>query len=130
MCSLKPGIRGLSDRIRVVSILGRFLEHSRILQFGPPGEDTVWMGSADMMHRNLDRRVEALVRVRDDAARRELCRILDLALSDGVSTWELQADGSWTRRTRRGDGTPLQDFQEELIHEVVARTGAPAASGS
>jgi polyphosphate kinase len=99
MCALRPGVPGLSERIRVRSILGRFLEHSRVFAFGPDGDEEIWIGSADVMHRNLDRRVEALVRVTDEASRAELARVLDLLTSDDVRAWDLAPDGSWTRRS-------------------------------
>jgi polyphosphate kinase len=96
ICGLRPGVKGLSERIRVRSILGRFLEHSRIYRFGEADDDEIWIGSADMMHRNLDRRVEVLVRVGDPAHRARLRSILQLALADGTA-WELGPDGAWTR---------------------------------
>ena len=100
--------------IRVRSILGRFLEHSRILSFRNGGDSEVWIGSADMMHRNLDRRVEAMVRIKDKAVCDELRALLDLATSDDISCWLLGEDGTWTRRTSGANG-PLEDYQEVLI---------------
>jgi len=114
MCALRPGVPGLSDHIRVRSILGRFLEHSRILSFRNGGDSEVWIGSADMMHRNLDRRVEAMVRIKDKAVCDELGALLDLATSDDISCWLLGEDGTWTRRTSGANG-PLEDYQEVLI---------------
>ncbi len=95
-CSLRPGVAGQSTRIRVRSILGRFLEHSRVYLFGAE-DPQIWIGSADMMHRNLDRRVEAIVRVDDPTSRERLRAILDLALTDTVGTWTLDAEGAWHR---------------------------------
>jgi polyphosphate kinase len=115
MCVLRPGVPGLSDRIRVRSIVGRFLEHSRVLRFANAGEEQVWLGSADLMHRNLDRRVEALVQVRDPGIARELATILDLATSEAVAAWRLCPDGTWERQAT-GPAGPLQDFQAELMH--------------
>ena len=128
MCALKPGVPGLSDNIRVRSVLGRFLEHSRIYAFGTgepdpdpePGEDPdagneVWLGSADMMHRNLDRRVEALVRVADPAHCTRLRGLIALGMDDGTSSWWLDGDGSWARHARDAGGRPLLDVQESLI---------------
>ena len=108
MCALRPGVPGLSENIRVRSVLGRFLEHSRILRFRAGGDDEYWIGSADLMHRNLDRRVEALVRVSDPESRRILAGILDGAMSAGVAAWELATDGRFTYV--RG-----ADLQAELI---------------
>jgi polyphosphate kinase len=109
-------------------VLGRFLEHSRVIRFGDgagdgsglDGAGEYWIGSADMMHRNLDRRVEALVRVTDPRARVELQRILDLAMDPRTAAFDLQPDGSWLRRT--GDpGTPLVDPQRALLRRIVDR---------
>jgi polyphosphate kinase len=99
MCTLRPGVPGLSDNIRVRSILGRFLEHSRIFRFG--ADDTTaefWIGSADLMERNLDRRVEVLVRVTDPAACAELAYVMSVALDESSEAFELRADGTWRRR--------------------------------
>jgi polyphosphate kinase len=97
MCSLRPGVPGLSDRIRVRSIVGQFLEHSRIFCFGNGGRPEYYLGSSDLMPRNLDRRVEAVVPVSDPKLRVRLQQILDVSLADDVLAWELCADGSWRR---------------------------------
>jgi polyphosphate kinase len=116
MCTLRPGVPGLSDNIRVRSILGRFLEHSRVYRFGPDGEDAeVWIGSADLMHRNLDRRVEALVRVTDPLAQAELARLLDQSMSTDTAAFALTADGVWLAPAEDG-GTHLQ---EALLAGIV-----------
>jgi polyphosphate kinase len=112
MCSLRPGVPGLSENIRVRSLLGRFLEHSRIYRFVAGGADTTWIGSADIMDRNLDRRVEALVQVRDPGGRRTLDDLFALAWSDEVDHWTLLSDGSWKRAARSADTV---DFQQEII---------------
>ena len=96
------------------SILGRFLEHSRIFWFLNNGDPQVFIGSADMMHRNLDRRVEALVRVADPGHVAQLTELLDVGLADDVSRWELVGDGRWVRVARDGDGNRLVDFQHHL----------------
>jgi polyphosphate kinase len=125
MCALRPGVPGLSENIRVRSVLGRFLEHSRIFVFGqeapasPSGRAAgeppeVWIGSADMMHRNLDRRVEALVQLTDPAHRRELTAMIDTVFEDDAACWELGPLGDWTRR-EPPDGLPLRDIQESFI---------------
>jgi len=120
ICTLRPGVPGLSDQIRVRSILGRFLEHSRVFRFGA-GESSEWMiGSADLMHRNLDRRVEALVRVTDEGARAQLERVLELSMSDEISAFELTGDGTWVRRVADPD-MPLTNLQEALLRRIVGR---------
>lgn len=115
ICSLRPGVPGLSETIRVISILGRFLEHSRCYVFENGGTPEVWIGSADMMHRNLDRRIEALVKLGDPQHLTEIKELFDLAFNAGTSAWDLNPEGSWTRRTLGADGTQLLDFQETLI---------------
>jgi len=103
MCSLRPGVPGLSDRIRVRSKVGQFLEHSRVFCFGNGGRPEYYLGSSDLMPRNLDRRVEAVVPVGDPRLRQRLQQILDVLLADDVLAWELGADGSWRRvPTMRG----------------------------
>jgi polyphosphate kinase len=117
ICGLRPQIHGLSENIRVRSVLGRFLEHSRIYAFGhsdDPDSD-VWIGSADLMHRNLDRRVEALVRVKDPAQQAELRALIDLAMDEGTASWWLAGDGTWTRHHLDSGGKPLRDLQQHLI---------------
>ena len=125
MCALRPQVPGLSETIRVRSIVGRFLEHSRIFRFLNGGDDDVWIGSADMMHRNLDRRVEALARLRDPEVRRQIRSVLDLALDPRISGWELLPDGSWHRDITGGDGKRLTDYQEALVRRH-ARVDAEA----
>ncbi|MEV5448034.1 RNA degradosome polyphosphate kinase, partial [Streptomyces sp. NPDC052644] len=119
---LRPGVPGLSENIRVRSILGRFLEHSRIFRFGNNGDAEFWMGSADLMHRNLDRRVEALVQVSDPVARAELDQVMTTAMSPDVDAFELAADGSWSRRTGTPE-EPLHDLQELLLRRVGSSAG-------
>jgi polyphosphate kinase len=117
ICSVRPGVPGLSETIRVRSILGRFLEHSRIYAFGT-GEDEeseVWIGSADLMHRNLDRRVEALVRVKDPVQKADLRSLIDLAMDETTASWWLAGDGTWTRHHLDSSGQPLRDLQQFLL---------------
>lgn len=109
ICALRPGVPGLSETIRVRSILGRYLEHSRIYLFGADEDAEIWIGSADLMHRNLDRRVEALVRVDEPAARHRLIEIIELALADNEGAWELTPDEGWERVAARGRRVGLQD---------------------
>ena len=118
MCALKPGIEGLSENIKVVSVLGRYLEHSRVFFFENAGNADVFIGSADMMHRNLDRRVESLVKITQSDQIKELNDLLELAVSGTVAIWELESSGDWRRDSKNHDGEPLIDMQDE----VMART--------
>jgi polyphosphate kinase len=115
ICAIRPGVPGLSENIRVRSILGRFLEHSRIFWFAGGGDPVVYIGSADMMHRNLDRRVEALLRIKDPAHLAELAELLELSMDPLTASWHLGADGVWTRHATGPDGEPLRDLQSHLI---------------
>ena len=118
MCALKPGIEGLSENVKVVSVLGRYLEHSRVFFFENAGDPDVFIGSADMMHRNLDRRVESLVQITQTDQIKELNDLLELAVSGTVAIWELESSGIWRRDSKNHDGEPLIDMQDE----VMART--------
>jgi polyphosphate kinase len=142
ICSLRPGVPGLSERVRVRSIVGRFLEHSRIFRFGNGGSDAIerspdeieapygefWIGSADLMHRNLDRRVEALVQVTDPLAQGQLQRALRLAMSDETASFELDAGGNWSRlgshhaQRTAGLEPPASNLQEVLLRRIVDRS--------
>jgi polyphosphate kinase len=126
ICGVRPGLPGLSENIRVRSILGRFLEHSRVYAFGtgePGSEGDVWLGSADLMHRNLDRRVELLVRVSDPAQRAELRGLIHMAMDERTSSWWLDSDGTWIRHHLDASGAPLNDIQEYLIRTRQGRGG-------
>lgn len=114
ICSLKPGIKGLSENIQVRSILGRFLEHSRIYHFVNGGSDEYWIGSADLMHRNLDRRVESLVRMDRQVHKSALQEVFDLSLSDETASWH-QSEEKWLRVAKSPSGEPLQDLQSIYI---------------
>jgi polyphosphate kinase len=115
ICALRPGVPGLSERIKVRSILGRFLEHSRILWFENGGHPQAWIGSADMMHRNLDRRVEVMVPIAQPDHLEQLGELLDLGFDPGTSSWWLDAEGAWTRHKTSDAGVPLLDVQNALI---------------
>ncbi len=117
ICALRPGVPGLSENIRVRSIVGRFLEHSRIYYFGNGGDEQLYLGSADMMHRNLDRRVEVLVRVDASPLRRRLLNILELAQADDTGAWDLGQDGEW-RHLKGGRDQPSHDLQKELMRRA------------
>ena len=121
ICSLKPGVVGVSENIKVRSILGRYLEHSRIFMFHNDGYPQVYIGSADMMHRNLDRRVEALVRVIAPPHLTELSDLFELAMSDTTSSWWLGSDGTWTRHSLDEAGKPLVDIQDRTMTDVQRR---------
>jgi len=126
ICTVRPGVPGLSENIRVRSILGRFLEHSRAFEFFNDGNVETWIGSADLMHRNLDRRVEALVRLNpNDGA--SVGKVLDLAMAPTTASWHLDGEGTWTRMHLDADSEPLDEYQEELIaHHPTPQHGTAA----
>ncbi|MFZ3416037.1 RNA degradosome polyphosphate kinase [Arthrobacter sp. 3Tela_A] len=115
ICSVRPGVPGLSENITVRSILGRFLEHSRVFAFANGGDPVVYIGSADMMHRNLDRRVEALVQLGSAEDIADLIELMDRYLDPGTASWHLEQDGIWTRHHKDEDGSPLEDVQSWLL---------------
>ena len=124
ICALRPTVEGVSEKIEVTSVVGPFLEHSRIYSFERPGEkESVYIGSADLMPRNLYNRVELLTPVEDAGIRAELLEVLDRSLADNTNAWELRADGSWERR--RPDGEP-RNVQRELIDRHAARVSESA----
>ena len=120
ICAIRSGVPGLSENIRVRSILGRYLEHSRVYAFENGGDHEVWIGSADLMHRNLDRRIEALVRIKDPEQVEYLRRMVREQASGKVSSWRLRKNGSWVRRTEK-NGKTLIDYQQKLMAEASAR---------
>ncbi len=119
ICTLRPEVPGLSEGVRVRSVLGRFLEHSRVMVFGEGDRREVWLGSPDLMHRNLDRRVETLVRVQDAAVQAQLVGLLDRAFAPDVLRWELRADGTWVRCP--GPDEAAVDLQAELLRSSSGR---------
>jgi len=122
ICALRPGVKDLSENIRVRSILGRFLEHSRLFIFGGgKAGPIVLIGSADMMHRNLDRRVEALVRLVDPTHIADLQSLMSMGMSDDVSSWHLGGDGQWTRHRLDAQGNELIELQSSLIESNARR---------
>ncbi|WP_144797652.1 RNA degradosome polyphosphate kinase [Microbacterium paludicola] len=121
ICSIRVDLPGISDNITVRSILGRYLEHSRIFAFDNDGDPQVYIGSADMMHRNLDRRVEALVRVTDEGHITELLSFFDLSQDDGIASWHLGPDGVWERHSVDAEGAPLIDLQDKTMSQIRRR---------
>lgn len=121
ICAIRPGVPGLSETITVHSVLGRFLEHSRIFLFGTGPDREAWIGSADLMHRNLDRRVEALVRVKEERHIEQLFDLLERGMSGDYAHWSLDGDGRWRRVHQAADGTPLPDIQAALIAQHAKR---------
>ena len=124
ICGVKPGIPGFSENIRVRSILGRYLEHSRIFAFVNDGDPQVWIGSSDMMHRNLDRRVEALVRLTRPEHIEEIDALFALDLAETTSSWLLDADGTWQRHGSDSEGEPLEDAQDTTMRQISQRKRA------
>jgi polyphosphate kinase len=119
MCCLRPNVAGVSDNIRVMSLIGRFLEHSRIYYFHNGGDEKIFIGSADWMTRNLDRRVEVITPIDDPTISKDLQEILGILLSDNRQAWDLNSDGSYTKRYARNENH-LQDTQQILM-EMAAQ---------
>jgi len=121
ICSLRANVPGLSENIRVRSVLGRYLEHSRVFSFHNNGDPQVFIGSSDMMHRNLDRRVEALVRLTEPEHIEELEYMFDLAVDENTASWWLDSEGEWVRHGRSEHGEPLNDLQNVLMKRITQR---------
>jgi polyphosphate kinase len=117
ICSLQFSTQAQEENIKVRSILGRFLEHSRIYYFNNAGAEEFFIGSADIMHRNLDRRVEALVRIDSEKHKERLRAILDDSISDKYSTWFLNNNNTWERATHDSDGKILVNFQDHFVEK-------------
>jgi polyphosphate kinase len=128
ICCLKPGVPGVSENIRVVSIVGRFLEHSRIFEFQRDRECTTYIGSADLMPRNLDTRVELLAPVRDEGLRADLTDTLDRCFADNVNSWDLDAEGAW-KRLEPGHAEP-RSVQRELMAAHAAEAAEAASQAA
>jgi polyphosphate kinase len=129
ICCLKPGVAGVSENVRVCSIVGRFLEHSRVYTFRRGEETRVLMGSADMMPRNLDSRVELVVPVEDAGLRAEMIDVLERCFADNSNSWELGDDGGWTRIARAED-EPRRDVQAELRERAASRAAEQLAAAA
>ena len=122
ICRLRPGLPGQSETVRVISIVGRFLEHARIFYFANSGKPEYFFGSADWMSRNLDYRVEAITPVEEPRLQDELRTILDLQLGDNVKAWELGADGTYLQRHPL-PGDAARNSQEMLMQRALERVG-------
>ncbi|MGO1391732.1 RNA degradosome polyphosphate kinase [Agrococcus casei] len=120
--SIKAGVPGMSENIKVRSVLGRYLEHSRVFAFLNGGNEEIFIGSADMMHRNLDRRVEALIQLTSTQHMSDITSLFDRAMSDSTASWHAQPDGSWLRRAYTEQGEPLNDLQRDRMIEIQRRT--------
>jgi polyphosphate kinase len=121
ICCLRPGVPGVSENVRVVSVVGRLLEHSRVYAFERHGEHTIYISSADLMPRNLDHRVELAAPIASPELRAELLDTLQRAFVDNQNAWALQADGAWRRRSP-GPGEEPRSMQLELA-EIYSRRG-------
>jgi polyphosphate kinase len=119
ICALRPGVPQISENIEVVSVLGRFLEHSRICAFERHDETRVYIGSADLMPRNLENRVELVIPVEDDAIKAELLNVLELSLAANVGAWDLNSEGDWVKRHHDSGNT--RDVQAEMIERATVR---------
>jgi polyphosphate kinase len=122
ICCLRPGVKDISENIRVISIVGRFLEHSRIYYFYNNGQEEIYIGSADWMRRNLDRRVEVITPIRDQDIAKDLQEILGIMLADNRQAWELQADGTYIQR-RPCDDCSESNSQITLMNMALRSTG-------
>ncbi|ABA22773.1 Polyphosphate kinase [Trichormus variabilis ATCC 29413] len=122
ICCLRPGIKDISENIRIISIIGRFLEHSRIYYFHNNGQEEIFIGSADWMSRNLDRRVEVITPIKDPDIAKDLQEILGILLADNRQAWDLQADGSYIQRLP-GENCPETNSQKTLMNMALRSTG-------
>ena len=117
ICAVRAGIPGVSENIRIRSLLGRFLEHSRIFHFINGGDDEIYIGSADLMDRNLNRRVESLVRIADLEHKASLINLLDEYLSDEIANWQMLPNGKWQNNAKLSDGTATESVHQLLINK-------------
>jgi polyphosphate kinase len=127
ICCLRPGVAGVSENIRVVSIVGRLLEHSRVYAFQRAGEHTVFIASADLMPRNLDHRVELAVPIESEQLRSEILDTLERAFADNQNSWDLDSDGLWQRRSPLLGEQP-RSLQLELAEIYASRAGGERPS--
>ena len=129
ICCLRPGVAGISENIRVVSIVGRLLEHSRVFAFRRGEEYAIFIGSADLMPRNLDHRVELAAPIESEELQAELLDVLERAFADNQNSWELNGDGSWARRAP-APGEEPRSLQRELADLYASRAGEPQAENA
>ena len=129
ICSLRPGVKGLSENIRVRSVVGRFLEHSRVFVLEAGDKTTYLMGSADLMPRNLDNRLEVVVPVDDSRARQRINAMFDALLSDNTNSWELNGDGTWDRVRQKKDDRAVS-AQGLMMRSAIARARRTVARRS
>jgi len=127
ICTLRPGVPDLSETIRVRSVVGRFLEHSRVFVFESPDRIAAFLGSSDLMPRNLDNRVEVVVPVEDARAQQDITRVFDVLLADNSEAWDLDADGGW-RRARPRKGVRARTAQVVLMRNALTRARRRLAS--
>jgi polyphosphate kinase len=119
ICCLRPGVAGVSENIRVFSIVGRFLEHERVFSFGAPGEEEIYLSSADWMPRNLYRRVEVLFPVESKALRDRIrAEVIEPALADNLHAYQMREDGSYVRR-QPADGAAPRSAQAEVLERII-----------
>jgi polyphosphate kinase len=128
ICCLRPGIRGVSDNIRVISIVGRFLEHSRIFYFANDGKEELYFGSADWMPRNFDRRVEVVAGVHEKRLTDRLCSLLEVSLADNRNAWDLSPEGAYTQR--KPGPRPVIASQEIFLSNSWGQVQLPTASSN
>ncbi len=121
ICALKPEVPHLSENIKVRSILGRFLEHSRVYHFKNAGQDEIWIGSADLMNRNLDRRIETLIRLDSESHQQRVNKLLDLYFCEDIKRWEMNMFGVWQRVAFDQNSVGLLDIQGELMEDARGR---------
>ena len=124
ICCLRPGIPGISDRIKVMSIVGRFLEHSRIFYFGNDGNEEIYFGSADWMPRNFDRRVEVVAPIEKRQLHPRVCSLLETCLADNRQAWDLHPDGTYVQRKPGSD--PVISTHERLLQNSWGIVALPA----
>jgi polyphosphate kinase len=117
ICAIRSGIPGVSENIKIRSLLGRFLEHSRIFHFINAGDDEIYIGSADLMDRNLSRRVESLVRIAEPEHKASLIELLDEYLSDEIANWQMLQNGKWQNISKNSDGSAIENVQQLLIEK-------------